>query len=70
METAQWELGRGECFLDDEKVTKADYGTRPFFDANSKSRTEALAEEAGAKTNLPIRKAEGEQKEQVLTGSA
>ncbi|KAJ4290384.1 hypothetical protein N0V90_010600 [Kalmusia sp. IMI 367209] len=45
-------------------------GERPYLDANSKSRTEALAEEAGAKISLPTRKAEGEQKEQVLTGSA
>ncbi|KAF2439115.1 taurine dioxygenase family protein [Karstenula rhodostoma CBS 690.94] len=45
-------------------------GERPFLDVNSKSRSEALAEEAGAKVSLPTRKAEGEQKEQVLTGWA
>lgn len=44
--------------------------TRPFFDPNSKSRTEALAEEAGLKTDLPSLKAEDEPKQQVLTGSA
>ncbi|KAL1604824.1 hypothetical protein SLS60_004364 [Paraconiothyrium brasiliense] len=43
-------------------------GEKPFLDVNSKSRTEALAEEAGAKVNLATRKAEGEQKEQILSG--
>jgi hypothetical protein len=48
-------------------LCNTDCSGRPFLGANSKSRTEALAEEAGAKVSLRTRKAEGDQKEQVLT---
>jgi hypothetical protein len=43
---------------------------RPYFDVNSKSRTAALAEEAKARTDAPVAKADSVVQEEVTSSKA